>query len=284
MKGSATLLIIAPDQRGLVAAVADFLYDHGANILHADQHIDAAENLFFMRVEWDMTGFDLTADTFEKVFSDLAEKLRLSWRLEVSSRRPRVAIMVSQQDHCLADLLYRHRSGELQCDIPLIISNHDTCRALATFNDIPYFNTPIASDNKAAVEKQQLELLASHRIDTVVLARYMQILSGEFISHFPEQIINIHHSFLPAFTGARPYHRAFDRGVKLIGATSHYVTEALDDGPIIEQDVVRVSHRNQVSDLVEKGRDLERLVLSRALRWHIDHRVLTYGNKTVVFD
>lgn len=284
MKGSATLLIIAPDQRGLVAAVADFLYDHGANILHADQHIDAAENLFFMRVEWDMTGFDLTADTFEEVFSDLAEKLRLSWQLEVSSRRPRVAIMVSQQDHCLADLLYRHRSGELQCDIPLIISNHDTCRALATFNDIPYFNTPIVSDNKAAVEKQQLELLASHRIDTVVLARYMQILSGEFISHFPEQIINIHHSFLPAFTGARPYHRAFDRGVKLIGATSHYVTEALDDGPIIEQDVVRVSHRNQVSDLVEKGRDLERLVLSRALRWHIDHRVLTYGNKTVVFD
>ena len=284
MDGSATLLIIAPDQRGLVAAVADFLYDQGANILHADQHIDAAEDLFFMRVEWDLAGFDLTADAFAETFSDLAEKLQLNWRLELSNRRPRVAILVSQHDHCLADLLYRHRSGELRCDVPLIISNHDSCKALAAFNDIAYFNIPVTPGNKAEAEKQQLELLASHQIDTVVLARYMQVLSSDFISHYPNQIINIHHSFLPAFTGARPYHRAFDRGVKLIGATSHYVTEALDDGPIIEQDVVRVSHRNQVSDLVEKGRDLERLVLSRALRWHIDHRVLTYGNKTVVFD
>ncbi|RLA08524.1 MAG: formyltetrahydrofolate deformylase [Gammaproteobacteria bacterium] len=284
MDGSAILLIIAPDRRGLVAAVADFLHRHQANILHADQHIDAAENLFFMRVEWDLAQFNLTTDTFASAFTELAERLQLRWRLEFSSHRPRVAIMVSQHDHCLADLLYRHRSGELQCDIPLIISNHDTCRALAEFNEIPYFNIPVTRDNKAEAETQQLALLAEHQVGTVVLARYMQILSSDFIGHYPNQVINIHHSFLPAFTGAKPYHRAFDRGVKLIGATSHYVTEELDDGPIIEQDVVRVSHRNQVSDLVEKGRDLERLVLSRALRWHIDHRVLTYGNKTVVFD
>jgi len=284
MNGSATLLIIAPDQRGLVAAVADFLYGHHANILHADQHIDAAENLFFMRVELDLAEFDLTADTFTQAFTELAERLQLNWRLEFSNRRPRVAIMVSQHDHCLADLLYRHRSGELQCDIPLIISNHDTCRALADFNEIAYFHIPVSADNQSEAEAQQLKLLTDHEIDTVVLARYMQILSGDFISHYANQIINIHHSFLPAFTGAKPYHRAFDRGVKLVGATSHFVTKVLDDGPIIEQDVVRVSHRNQVSDLIEKGRDLERLVLSRALRWHIDHRVLTYGSKTVVFD
>lgn len=282
--GTAILLIIAPDRRGLVAAVADFLYGHQANILHADQHIDAAENLFFMRVEWDLAEFDLTAESFTPAFTLLADRLQLRWRLEFSNRRPRVAIMVSQQDHCLADLLYRHRSNELKCEIPLIISNHDTCRTLAEFHQIPYFQITVNADTKADAEAQQLALLAEHQIDTVVLARYMQIVSSEFISHYPHQIINIHHSFLPAFTGAKPYHRAFDRGVKLIGATSHYVTEQLDDGPIIEQDVVRVSHRNQVSDLVDKGRDLERLVLSRALRWHLNHRVLTYGNKTVVFD
>jgi len=284
MDGSATLLIIAPDRRGLVAAVADFLYQHQANILHADQHIDAAENLFFMRVEWDLHEFNLTADSFAPAFTPLADTLKLRWRLEFSARRPRVAIMVSQHDHCLADLLYRHHCGELKCDIPLILSNHDTCKPLADFNQIDYFNLPVTSGNKAQTEARQLELLAEYQVDTVVLARYMQILSGDFIDHYPQQIINIHHSFLPAFTGAKPYHRAFDRGVKLIGATSHYVTEQLDDGPIIEQDVVRISHRDQISDLVEKGRDLERLVLSRALRWHIDHRVLTYGNKTVVFD
>ncbi|MEL0084166.1 MAG: formyltetrahydrofolate deformylase [Gammaproteobacteria bacterium] len=284
MNGSATLLIIAPDQRGLVAAVAEFLYNHQANILHADQHIDATEKLFFMRVEWDLDRFDLTTESFAAPFGELADRLKMRWRLEFSTRRTRVAIMVSQHDHCLSDLLYRHRSGELECDIPLIISNHQDCRGLAEFYDIPYFHLPVTADRKPAVEAKQLTLLAEHKIDTLVLARYMQILSGDFIAHYPHQIINIHHSFLPAFTGAKPYHRAFDRGVKLIGATSHYVTEALDDGPIIEQDVTRVSHRDQVADLVEKGRDLERLVLSRALRWHIDHRILTYGNKTVVFD
>ncbi len=284
MTASATLLIIAPDRRGLVAAVANFLHSHQANILHADQHIDGSENLFFMRVEWDLKDFDLDRDQLAEEFCQVAEPLNMEWRIEYSDRKPRVAIMVSRQDHCLVDLLYRHHAGELNCEIPLIISNHDVCRPLAEFHGIPFHHIPVVADHKPAAELQQLELLKKERVDTVVLARYMQILSAEFIAHYPRRIINIHHSFLPAFTGARPYHRAYDRGVKLIGATSHYVTEVLDDGPIIEQDVSRVSHRDQVDDLIEQGRDLERVVLSRALRWHIDHRILTYGNKTVVFD
>ncbi|HAC32918.1 MAG TPA: formyltetrahydrofolate deformylase [Gammaproteobacteria bacterium] len=284
MTASATLLIIAPDRRGLVAAVANFLHSHQANILHADQHIDGSENLFFMRVEWDLKDFDLHRDQLAEEFCQVAEPLNMEWRIEYSDRKPRVAIMVSRQDHCLVDLLYRHHAGELNCEIPLIISNHDVCRPLAEFHGIPFHHIPVVADHKPAAELQQLELLKKERVDTVVLARYMQILSAEFIAHYPRRIINIHHSFLPAFTGARPYHRAYDRGVKLIGATSHYVTEVLDDGPIIEQDVSRVSHRDQVDDLIEQGRDLERVVLSRALRWHIDHRILTYGNKTVVFD
>ncbi len=284
MTASATLLIIAPDRRGLVAAVANFLHSHQANILHADQHIDGSDNLFFMRVEWDLKEFDLDRDQLTEEFHQVAEPLNMEWRIEFSDRKPRVAIMVSRQEHCLVDLLYRHHAGELNCEIPLIISNHDVCRPLAEFHRIPFYHIPVVADHKPAAELKQLELLKREQIDTVVLARYMQILSGEFIAHYPRRIINIHHSFLPAFTGARPYHRAYDRGVKLIGATSHYVTEVLDDGPIIEQDVSRVSHRDQVDDLIEQGRDLERVVLSRALRWHIDHRILTYGNKTVVFD
>ena len=284
MDASAILLIIAPDRQGLVAEVADFLYRHHANILHADQHIDSSESLFFMRVEWDLATFDLDQPAFKQAFEPLASKLQLDWRVEYSNRLHRVAIMVSHYDHCLADLLYRHRCGELRCEIPLIISNHDSCRAIAEFNQIKFIKIEVNTDNKLAAEQQQLQLLAEHQIDTIVLARYMQIVSADFIAQFPQRIINIHHSFLPAFTGAKPYHRALDRGVKLIGATSHYVTEQLDDGPIIEQDVTRVSHRDQVNDLIEKGRDLERLVLSRALRWHIDHRIITYGNKTVVFD
>ena len=284
MDASAILLIIAPDRQGLVAEVADFLYSHRANILHADQHIDSNENLFFMRVEWDLAKFDLDQPAFKQAFKPLAERLKLDWRIEYSNRLHRVAIMVSHYGHCLADLLYRHRCGELRCEIPLIISNHDSCQAIAEFNKIKFVKIDVNANNKPAAEQQQLQLLAEHQVDTVVLARYMQIVSADFIAQFPQRIINIHHSFLPAFTGAKPYHRALDRGVKLIGATSHYVTEQLDDGPIIEQDVTRVSHRDQVDDLIEKGRDLERLVLSRALRWHIDHRILTYGNKTVVFD
>ncbi len=282
MKNSAILLIDCPDRKGLVAGIADFLYRNDANILHADQHQDSETGLFLMRVEWDLEDFALGPEEFRRQFSPIAERLRMRWELRVSSVRPRVAIFVSIQDHCLADLLYRHQSGELCCDLALIVSNHQKAEPLARFYGIPFHYIPVL--DKAEAEKQQLELLEQQRIDLVVLARYMQILSPQFVSRYPLRIINVHHSFLPAFSGARPYHRAFERGVKLIGASSHYVTEVLDDGPIIEQDVVRISHRDQLENLVQKGRDLEKVVLSRAVSWHIKHRILVYGNKTVIFD
>ena len=284
MKNTATLLINCPDQKGLVAAIADFLYRHDANIVHADQHQDAENNLFLMRVEWDLNGFGLTPDTFEQAFSPIAERFRMQWKLKLSQQRPRIAIMVSHYDHCLVDLLYRHQSGELACDIPLIISNHKDTQRLAEFYGIPFHHIEVTKDNKAQAEARQFALFDEHKIDLIVLARYMQILSPDFVKRYPERIINIHHSFLPAFIGARPYHRAFERGVKLIGATSHYVTEVLDEGPIIEQDLMRVSHRDQIDDLIQKGRDLEKVVLSRAVRWHIENRILLYANKTVIFD
>lgn len=284
MKNTATLLIDCPDRKGLVAGIAEFLYVHNANIVHADQHQDAELGLFFMRVEWDLFGFDLDIDRFPSEFGPIAERFDMRWRLELSARRPRVAVFVSKYDHCLADLLYRHNSGELACDIPLIISNHDDARRLAEYHGVPFHVVPVDADRKQQAEQRQLALLDEQQIDLVVLARYMQVLSADFVGHYPAAIINVHHSFLPAFSGARPYHRAFERGVKLIGATSHYVTAELDEGPIIEQDVVRVSHRDQLADLVQKGRDLERTVLSRAVRWHIDHRILVYARKTVVFD
>ena len=283
-KRTAILLVDCPDRKGLVAAIADFLYRHNANILHADQHQDGETGLFLMRVEWDLTGFGLDLSQFDLHFGPLAEKLQMRWRLEFSSVPPKLAIFVSQYDHCLADLLYRHRSGELACAIPLIISNHEQARPLAEFYQIPFCFIPVDREQKVVAERKQLTLLHDHGIDLIVLARYMQILSADFVAHYPRRIINVHHSFLPAFSGARPYHRAYQRGVKLIGATSHYVTEALDEGPIIEQDVMRISHRDQLQYLIEKGRDLEKVVLSRAVRWHIEHRILEYANKTVVFD
>ena len=284
MKNTAILLIDCPDQRGIVAAVSDFLYHHNANILHADQHQDSDLNLFLTRVEWDLTGFELPMADFGKAFAPIAERFQMRWRLELSSRRPRVAIFVSKYDHCLADLLYRHESGELACEVALIFSNHPDAERLAEFHRIPLQVVAVEGGRKAEAERRQLALLKEQSIDLVVLARYMQILTGEFVAQYPQRIINVHHSFLPAFSGARPYHRAFERGVKLIGATSHYVTETLDDGPIIEQDVVRISHRDQLEDLIQKGRDLEKVVLSRAVRWHIEHRILVYAKKTVVFD
>ncbi len=284
MKNSATLLINCPDRKGLVAAIAEFLYRHNANILHADQHQDAEQNLFLMRVEWDLTGFGLTPQEFEREFAGIAEKFSMQWRLNLSSRKPRIAIFVSKYDHCLTDLLYRHHSGELDCDIPLIISNHPDTKRLADFYGIPFHVVEVTKDNKAEAEARQFALLDAHEIDLIVLARYMQVLSPAFVARYPQRIINIHHSFLPAFVGARPYHRAFERGVKLIGATSHYVTEVLDEGPIIEQDIMRVSHRDQLEDLIQKGRDLEKIVLSRAVRWHVENRILLYSNKTVIFD
>jgi formyltetrahydrofolate deformylase len=284
MKNTAILLIDCPDRKGLVATIADLLYRHNANILHADQHQDAEQGVFLMRVEWDLADFDLSPTAFGEQMKPLAEKFQMRWRLELSSVRPRLALLVSRYDHCLADLLYRFGSGELVCDIPLIISNHPDARPLADFHRIPFHLIPVESANKAEAERQQLALLREHQIDLVVLARYMQILSPTMVDAYPQRIINVHHSFLPAFSGARPYHRAYDRGVKLIGATSHYVTAQLDEGPIIEQDVVRISHRDQLEDLIQKGRDLEKVVLSRAVRWHIEHRILVYAHKTVIFD
>lgn len=284
MKNTATLLITCPDTKGIVAAIAQFLYAHNANILHADQHQDAENNLFLMRVEWDLSDFNLSAHQFEAAFLPIANQFGMTWQLKLAEHKTRMAIMVSQYDHCLVDLLHRHHSGELACEIPLIISNHRDTERLAQYYGIPFVYLPVTKDTKAAVEAEQFALFEAHQIDLIVLARYMQILSPTFVARYPQQIINIHHSFLPAFIGARPYHRAFERGVKLIGATSHYVTEVLDEGPIIEQDIARISHRDQVEDLIQKGRDLERVVLSKAVRWHIEHRILLYANKTVIFD
>ena len=284
MKNTAILLVSCPDRKGVVASIADFIYQHNGNILHADEHADEGSNLFLMRVEFDPTDFDINLAEFRRHFVPTAEKFEMKWRLAQSSHRHKMAILVSRFDHCLVDLLYRHKSGELACDIPLIISNHRDNQPIADFYQIPYFLVPVAKDNKREAEEKILALLNQHAPDFIVLGRYMQILSNDFVNTFPHRIINIHHSFLPAFIGARPYHQAFERGVKLIGATSHYVTEVLDDGPIIEQDVVRISHRDSVDDLLQKGRDLEKVVLSRAVRWHIENRILLYGNKTVVFD
>ena len=280
---SAVLLVSCPDRKGLVATVSDYIYKHGGNILHTDEHTDAASSWFLMRVEFDLSGFDVPLTEVHKSFGPIAELFRMDWRLADSASRPKMAIMVSKYDHCLVDLLYRHKIGELRCEIPLIISNHPDNKPTADFYGIPFFHVPVEKDKKCDAEQKQVSLIREHQIDFTVLARYMQVLSNEFVATFPHRIINIHHSFLPAFVGAKPYHQAFDRGVKLIGATSHYVTEVLDDGPIIEQDVVRISHRDSVDDLLQKGRDLEKVVLSRGVRWHIENRVLLYGNKTVVF-
>jgi formyltetrahydrofolate deformylase len=284
MKNTAILLIDCPDRKGLVAGIATFLYSHGANILHADQHQDNDQSLFFMRVEFALDDFDLDAQAFRAQFAPLAHEFQMRWRLEYSAAQLSVAIFVSRYQHCLLDLLHRHQIGELPCKIPLVVSNHPDARPLAEFYGIPFHHIPVEPPNKAAAEKAQLELLAKNQVELVVLARYMQILSPAFVERYPLRIINVHHSFLPAFSGARPHQAAFQRGVKLIGATSHYVTEILDDGPIIEQDVTRVSHRYELDDFIERGRDLERMVLSRAVRWHLEHRILCYGKKTVIFD
>jgi formyltetrahydrofolate deformylase len=280
---TAVLLIDCPDRKGIVAAVANFLVLHyDANVLNADQHQDVELGLFFMRVEFS-TEAACDHAQFNSVFDPIAAAFQMNWRLTFVATTQKVAIFVSQYLHCLADLLHRHQTGELACTMSLVISNHEEARALCEFYQVPFHYLPVRSDNKALVEKEHLHLLAAHSIDLIILARYMQIVSPEFVDSYPEKIINVHHSFLPAFTGARPYHAAFAHGVKLIGATSHYVTAELDEGPIIEQDVSRVSQNDQLPDLIQKGRDLERLVLSRAVRWHLGYRILTYANKTVIF-
>jgi len=284
LKTSAVLLVQCRDQKGLDAAIADFIYRHDGNILHFEQHQSSEDSFYFARVEWDLEDFQLPLSEFGDKFAPIAGKFGMTWRVAETSYRPRVAIFVSRYDHCLADILYRQRNGELKCEIPLIISNHPDAQRHADFHAIPYHAILVTKENKPEAERRQRELIEHHKIDLIVLARYMQILSPGFIAQYPQQIINIHHSFLPAFLGAKPHLQAYERGVKLIGATAHYVTEVLDDGPIIEQGVTRISHRDALDDLVEKGRDLEKLVLSRAVRWHIENRILLHGNRTVIFE
>lgn len=288
---TATLLLVCPDQRGLVAKVADWLYTHAGNIVHADQHTDATAGLFLMRVEWELAGFTLPPEQIAAAFAPLAETVQARWELHFSHTRPRMAILVTKQDHCLYDLILRQRAGEIRAEIPVVISNHPDLEGVAHNFGINFHHVPVTAATKPAAEAHMLALLQQYEIDLAVLAKYMQVLSSDFLAQF-SRVINIHHSFLPAFPGANPYHRAYQRGVKIIGATAHYVTEDLDEGPIIEQDVMRVSHRDSVADLIRKGKDLERLVLARAVRLHLNNRILVYGNagrpgvgiRTVIFD
>ena len=279
----ATLLVSCPDQPGIVASLAQVLYGHGANILDASQHRDDVAGIFFQRIRFDYAALRTDRTTLERAIEEVAGRLEMDSQLAYPERARRVAIFVSRTDHCLYDLLLRHRAGELDCEIACIISNHPHLEPVATQFGVDYRVFPISSEDKRVQEDLELTLLDELEIDLVVMARYMQILSGEFLERVRCRVINIHHSFLPAFTGSKPYHQAYRRGVKLIGATAHYATQDLDEGPIIEQDVARVSHQDSVKDLVRKGRDLERNVLSRAVRWHLEDRVLVYGNKTVVF-
>jgi formyltetrahydrofolate deformylase len=281
---TAVLLISCPDQKGLVAAVSDFVYRHDGNIRSAEQHTDEQQGVFLQRVEWDLDGFRIERDAIAGAFRPVAERFSMSWELRFSDQVTRVALFGSRQSHCFQDLLWRWRSGELRAEIPLAISNHPDLKDLAASFGVSYHVHEVREETKAAEEAAVLERLREARVDLVVLARYMQVLSPAFVAAYPNRIINIHHSFLPAFAGAQPYRQAYERGVKVIGATAHYVTSALDEGPIIEQEVVRVSHRDALEDLVGKGRDLERVVLARAVALHLSHRVLVYGNKTVVFD
>lgn len=282
MTATATLLVSCPDQQGLVAKISSFIYSNGGNIIHADHHTDLAADLFLTRIEWQLDDFHLDRELVGPAFNAIAKPLQADWQLHFSDTKPRLSIWVSRQDHCLYDLLWRYKSGELNAEIPLIISNHPHLKPIADQFGIDYHCLPITADNKAEQESKQIELLRQYQIDLVVLAKYMQVLSADFIEQFPS-VINIHHSFLPAFVGAKPYHQAYKRGVKIIGATAHYVTSDLDAGPIIEQDVTRISHRDDVAELIRKGKDLERLVLARAVRLRLQHRVLVYGNRTVVF-
>jgi formyltetrahydrofolate deformylase len=284
LKESAILLVECPDQKGLDAAIADFIFRHDGNILHFEQHQAGEERFYLARVEWDLSGFAMKLEDFSWEFAPIADKFSMHWRLAVSTHRPRVAIFVSKFDHCLVDLLYRQRNGELACEIALIVSNHPDAKRHADFYGIAYHQIAVTKESKQEAEARELALLRENSIDLIVLARYMQVLSGDFIARYPQQIINIHHSFLPAFIGGKPHQQAYDSGVKLVGATAHYVTEILDEGPIIEQGVTRISHRDGLEDLVEKGRDLEKVVLSRAVRWHIENRILLYANKTVIFE
>ena len=279
-----TILIHCADQKGIIAAVTNFILKVEGNIVYIDQHVDVEQNVFFMRLECELTnkniGLSMIKEDFEKT---IATDFKMSWEIHIKDQKPKMALFVSKYDHCLFDILGRFSACELNVEIPLIISNHEDLRPIAERFNIPFFCIPFTKENKEEGEKQQIALLKQHEIDFVVLARYMQIITPTLISLYENKIINIHHSFLPAFPGAKPYHSAFKRGVKIIGATSHYVTAALDEGPIIEQDITRVSHINSVDDFIMKGRDLERIVLARAIKLHAERKTMVYGNKTVVF-
>lgn len=280
---SVVLLVHCKDRKGIVARVSGFIHDFGGHILDSDHHTDEETSNFLMRMEFATEGFQIPPDDIPAAFAPIAKVFDMRFEVHRASHRTRFGILVSKQDHCLADLLQRHKRDELQIDIPVIVSNHDTCAGWAELFKIPFSVFPVSKETKPQQEQQVLTVLKQHRIE-LVMARYMQILSGNFLAQVGCPVINIHHSFLPAFIGANPYRQAYDRGVKIIGATAHYATEDLDEGPIIEQDVIRVGHRDTVDDLVRKGRDLEEIVLARAVRRHIEHRVLVYGRKTVVFD
>jgi formyltetrahydrofolate deformylase len=281
---TATLLISCRDQKGLVAGVSEFLYRNDGNIIHADQHTDQEENVFVQRVEWELNGFRVPREEIAPAFEPLAERFGMKWSLRFSDYTPRMAVFVSKLPHCLYDLLARWRMGEFRADVRMVVSNHDDHAGIAESFRVPYRCFEVTPESKAEIEDEALRLLDEERVEFIVLARYMQVLTPRFVERFPNRIVNIHHSFLPAFAGARPYHQAHERGVKLIGATAHYVTAELDQGPIIAQEVVQVSHRDSVNDLVRKGRDLEKTVLARAVDLHLRNRVVVYGNKTVVFD
>ena len=284
MMKTAKLLLHCPDKPGILAEVTDFITVNKGNIIYLDQYVDHVENIFFMRIEWELKNFLIPQEKIEDYFATLyAQKYEMFFRLYFSDTKPRMAIFVSKMSQCLFDLLARYTAGEWNVEIPLIISNHPDLQHVAERFGIPFYLFPITKETKEEQEKKEMELLAKHKVNFIVLARYMQVISERMIDAYPNRIINIHHSFLPAFVGAKPYHAAFERGVKIIGATSHYVTTELDAGPIIEQDVVRITHKDTVEDLVNKGKDLEKIVLSRAVQKHIERKVLAYKNKTVIF-
>ena len=282
---AAQLLLYCPDKQGILAEVTDFITVNKGNIIYLDQYVDHAENVFFMRISWDLDGFLIPKEKIEDYFNTLyAQKYQMTFRLYFSGTKPKMAIFVSKMSHCLYDMLARYTAGEWNVEIPLIISNHPELEHIGRRFDIPFYVFPINKENKEEQERAEMELLAKHQVNFIVLARYMQIISERMIEAFPNRIINIHHSFLPAFIGAKPYHAAFERGVKIIGAPSHYVTTELDAGPIIEQEIVRITHKDTIADLVNKGKDLEKIVLSRAVQKHIERKVLVYKNKTVIFN
>jgi formyltetrahydrofolate deformylase len=279
--GTAILLLSCEDRTGLISRMSRFVFERGGNIVDLDEHVDG--RYFFLRIAWDMKNFTLPESEVREAFTPLAKEFNATWQISFTDRKQRVAIFVSKLDHCLQEILWRQRLAEFDVEIGLIISNHEDLRPLADQYTIPYAVFPITKENRSDQEKKELSLLKEYGISTIVLARYMQILSPEFVDKYPNQIINIHHSFLPAFAGKDPYRQAYERGVKIIGATSHYVTKDLDEGPIIEQDIIRISHKDGISDLVRKGRDLERMILARALFYHAQHRILVHGKKTIVF-